>query len=213
MSKSKTGGKFHIEFLTTAQRLAWAAFQQHDVIFMVGPAGTGKSHLSMAFAIHEILQGARKRIILTRPVVEAGEHLGYLPGTFEEKIMPYMYPLFDAVKKLVPNSPQKETVGAAVEIAPIAYLRGRTFSNSIAIFDEAQNATKRQLKLFLTRLGDNSKIIVNGDPSQSDIGVDSGLMDVVHRLETVPGVGILTFKEDSIVRHPLVSAILEKLEN
>ena len=213
MSKSKTGGKFHIEFLTTAQRLAWAAFQQHDVIFMVGPAGTGKTLLSMAFAIQEILQGSRKKIILTRPIVEAGESLGYLPGDLHEKVGPYMMPLIDSMNKLVPSSPQRDTINAAIEIAPIAYLRGRTFINSIAIFDEAQNATKRQLKLFLTRLGDNSKIIVNGDPSQSDIGADSGLMDVVHRLETVPGVGILKFKEDSIVRHPLVAAILEKLEN
>jgi phosphate starvation-inducible PhoH-like protein len=562
MAKAKKGnGKFHMEFISAAQKLAWAAFQQHDVLFMIGPAGTGKTFLSMAFAISEILQSRKRRIILTRPIVEAGESLGYLPGFFEDKVAPYMVPLMDAMKSLVPEPPQKDIVGTSIEMAPIAYLRGRaqplgskiitpngfklmkdievgddvasesgfakvigvypqgkkqvysivfsdgssteccedhlwltqslsekrhnknfsvkstkdiidtikishnrknhkipiakpvefishsvsvdpyflglllgdgslhktasigfstkdielleyiqlflpagfsikyasgcnfrltankkmyrnplkieleklgllgaksenkfipdiykfnsiqvrlgilrglldtdgwigkcgynhriqfytiseqlakdvmwlvrslggvayyrqrdfeesdshllkghivrhthscyvvdiksphfspfllkrksckytsgsphirliakivpigekecqciqvdsinglyltddfivthnTFENAVAIFDEAQNATKKQLKLFLTRLGKNSKIIINGDPSQSDIGVDSGLVDVLSRLETVPGVSVLKFREDSIVRHPLVAAMLEKL--
>ncbi|MCK9458315.1 MAG: PhoH family protein [Proteobacteria bacterium] len=214
MSKIKKNvGKFHIEFLNAAQKLAWAGFQQHDVMFMIGPAGTGKTYLAMAFAIHELLQGSHKKIILTRPIVEAGESLGYLPGDLHEKTGPYMLPLVDSMKKLAPNPLQHDTVAAAIEVAPLAYLRGRTFDNAIAIFDEAQNASRMQLKLFLTRLGENSKIIITGDPSQSDIGESSGLMDVVSRLDVVPGICVVRFKEDSIVRHPLVSAMLAKLES
>jgi len=213
MSKKQQNSKFHLEFLSTAQKLAWMGFQQHDVMFMIGPAGVGKSHVSMAFAIHEILQGTKKRIILTRPIVESGESLGYLPGNMAEKVNPYMLPLFDCLHTLVLNIEQSKKIEAAIELAPIAYMRGRTFSDAVAIFDEAQNATKMQLKLFLSRLGKDSKIIVNGDPSQSDIGNKSGLMDVIHRLETVTGVSIIKFGEDSIVRHPLVSAILAKLED
>ena len=209
----KNVGKFHIEFLNAAQKLAWAGFQQHDVMFMIGPAGVGKSYLAMAFAITELLQGSHKKIILTRPIVEAGESLGHLPGDFHEKVAPYMLPLFDSFKKLVPSPPQHDIVAASLEVAPVAYLRGRTFEDSIAIFDEAQNATRMQIKLFLTRLGENSKIIITGDPSQSDIGNNSGLMDVVSRLEVIPGICVVRFKEDSIVRHPLVSAMLAKLES
>ena len=214
MAQKKTsGGKFHIEFLTPIQKLAWGMFQQHDVLFLIGPAGCGKSYLSMAFAVYEILQQKKmKRIVLTRPIVEAGEKLGFLPGDLNEKVDPYMLPLFDCIHKLVQDPAQKMAIEQAIEVAPIAYLRGRTFDNAICIFDEAQNATMSQLKLFLTRFGQNSKIIITGDPSQTDIGSASGLGDCVRRLETVPGIGTIKFPKDSIVRHPLVSAILDRLE-
>ena len=215
MAKAKSGGgsRFHIEFLNASQKMAWALFQQHDVLFLIGPAGTGKTYLATAFAVSEVLQNSKKRIILTRPIIEAGESLGYLPGTFEEKVNPYMLPFYDCLFELVPNEEQRKIVEASLELAPLAYMRGRTFKKSICIFDEAQNATKKQLKLFLSRFSDNSKIIITGDPTQSDIGAASGLMDVLHRLETIPGVGIISFNKDSIVRHPMVSAILEKLED
>jgi len=212
MAQKKTGGKYHIEFLNSAQKLAWGAFQQHDVLFLIGPAGVGKSYLAMAFAVHEILQKTKKRIILTRPIVEAGERLGYLPGDLKEKVDPYMLPLYDCLAKLVQDPNQKTIIDDAIELAPIAYLRGRSFDNSICIFDEAQNANLGQLKLFLTRFASNSKIVVTGDPSQTDIN-DSGLADCVRRLETLPGIGIIKFKNDSIVRHPLVGSILERLQD
>jgi phosphate starvation-inducible PhoH-like protein len=214
MTKSKsTSGRFHIEFLNASQKMAWALFQQHDVLFLIGPAGTGKTFLATAFAISEILQKSRKKIVLTRPIVEAGESLGFLPGDMAEKVNPYMLPIFDCLHELVPNEEQRKIVESAIELAPIAFMRGRNFKNAICMFDEAQNATKKQLKLFLTRFSNNSKIIITGDPTQSDIGVNSGLMDVIHRLESVPGVGVISFGKESIVRHPMVSAMLDKLED
>ena len=173
---------------------------------------THNTHLAMAFAIYDILQRNKKRIILTRPIVEAGESLGYLPGEFEEKVSPYMMPLYDAMEKLVGGDErQKEIIGTSVEIAPLAYLRGRNFTDAVCIFDEAQNATVMQLKLYLTRLGDNSKIIVTGDPQQSDLK-DSGLLDVVRRVESVAGVSTIRFKKESIVRNPIVASILERFD-
>jgi phosphate starvation-inducible PhoH-like protein len=204
--------KFHIEFLNTSQSMAYAAFQQHDVLFMIGPAGSAKTHLSMAFAINEILQKNKKKIIITRPVVEAGESLGYLPGTLEEKINPYLSPLIGCLERLVgENTPQREIINRSIVIAPIAYMRGNTYDDSICILDEAQNATRTQLKLFLTRMGKNSKVIVNGDVKQSDLN-ESSLAHVVDRLQTVPGIGVMKFKNDSIVRNPIVSAILDALD-
>lgn len=213
-SKPRSPGRFHIEFKNTAQKLAWAGFQQHDILFMCGPAGTGKTFLATAFAINEVLQGNKKRIILTRPIVEAGESLGFLPGDFKEKVNPYMTPLYDSIEKLVGrDNPQRDLIDSVIEVAPIAFMRGRTFDDAVCIFDEAQNATMMQLKLFMTRLGENSKLIIDGDPTQSDLGLPQiAMMDVIARLENVPGVGILKFKSDSIVRHPLVSKIIERLE-
>jgi len=210
---SQTGGNFHIEFKNDAQGLAYAAFKQHDVLFLIGPAGTGKSYLACAFAIEQILSKERRKIVLTRPIVESGESLGYLPGEFEEKVHPYMMPMYDCIDKLVGREGAwRDKINQALEICPLAYMRGRTFDNAVCIFDEAQNATMMQLKLFLTRFGENSKIVVTGDPTQSDLAGDVALTNVMHRLSDVKGVGVVQFKANSIVRHPLVSKIIEKLE-
>jgi phosphate starvation-inducible PhoH-like protein len=205
---------FHFEFLNQAQRLAWEAFEKHDVLFLLGPAGVGKSQLACAFAVSEVLANKKEKIVLTRPVVEAGESLGYLPGSFEEKVAPYIMPMYDCINRCIgKEGPQRELINKSIEVAPIAYLRGRTFHNSVCIFDEAQNATFSQIKLFITRFGKNSKVIITGDPNQSDIPQrDQGLMNVVKRLEDLSEIGIIQFKSNSIVRHPLISSILEKLE-
>ena len=212
-TSSSNKGKFHIEFKNAAQKMAWAGFQQHDILFISGSAGVGKSFLAMAFAISEVLQGNKEKIILTRPVVEAGEKLGFLPGSFEEKIGPYMTPLYQCIEKLTEkDSPQRAIVQQAIEVAPIAYMRGVTFDNAVCIFDEAQNATMMQLKLFLTRIGENCKMIVNGDPSQSDLNTrDVALVEVIEKLHSIPGIGVLKFKDEDIVRNPIISKIIEKL--
>jgi phosphate starvation-inducible PhoH-like protein len=213
-SKPAFGGRnFHIEFKNEAQSLAWAAFQQHDVLFLVGPAGTGKSHLATAFAVEQILSRERSRIILTRPIVESGESLGFLPGEFEEKVHPYMMPLYDCIDQMVGREgPWRDRVDQSIEVAPIAYMRGRTFHDAVCIFDEAQNASMLQLKLFLTRFGENSKIIITGDPTQSDIGGKVALVEVIQKLRGTEGIGIVEFKANSIVRHKLVGKIIEKLD-
>lgn len=205
-------------FKNTAQRMAFSVYEQHDVLFLLGPAGTGKSHLACMFAINDLLKENKSRIVLTRPIVEAGESLGYLPGTFSEKTDPYMMPLYDCIRKMVPSANASLTGGIAdeiqknTEVAPLAYMRGRTFDNSVCILDEAQNCTWGQLLLFLTRLGENSKMVITGDPQQSDIGRDSGLMDVFHRLDGLDGVGMVRFTEEHIVRHRLVSQIIKRLQ-
>lgn len=210
--RPKRSGPFHLEFLNQAQKMAWGAFDQHDVLFLLGPAGCGKTHLACAFAISELLNKKKRKIVLTRPIVEAGESLGYLPGTFDEKVNPYMLPMYDCIEKMVgPEGPDRDAINRSMEVAPIAYMRGRTFDNAVCIFDEAQNATKMQLKLFMTRFGVNSKIIITGDPTQSDIR-DPALMEVVKSLEDLQGIGVIHFKANSIVRHPLIAGILERLE-
>lgn len=205
---------FHLEFKNQAQKIAWGAFDKHDVLFLLGPAGTGKTHLACAFAISEILAKKKKKIILTRPIVEAGEKLGFLPGDFHEKTDPYMLPMYDCISRCVgTEGPQRDIIARSIEVAPIAFMRGRTFNDSICIFDEAQNATKAQLKLFMTRFGENSKIIITGDPMQSDIPTGHiDLINVAKKMEDISGIGIIHFKASSIVRHPLISAIIEKFE-
>lgn len=212
---STSGGKeFKIELLNSQQKMAWAAFQQHDILFLIGPAGTGKSFLATAFSIKSVLGKEKEKVILTRPIVEAGESLGYLPGTFGEKVDPYMRPIYDCIDKLVGiEGPTREKIMLRTEVAPLAYLRGRTFDDAICIFDEAQNATITQLKLFLSRLGTNSKMVITGDPKQSDIGHASALVAVIEKLSKVAGIGVVEFKNNSIVRHTLVGQILDALES
>jgi len=209
-SKVESGFKF--EFLNSAQRDAWASFDQHDVLFLIGPAGTGKTQLACAFAISEILAKKKQKIVMTRPVVEAGESLGYLPGTFMEKLNPYMMPMYDCMERCIgKESPEREIINKSIEVAPIAYCRGRTFNDAICIFDEAQNATTTQIKLFMTRFGQNSKMIITGDPDQSDIrNGHFMLMDVANKMAELGKVGVIKFKPCSIVRHPLIADILQK---
>lgn len=210
----KHTGKFRIEWKTPEQKLAYAAYQQHDVLFLIGAAGTGKSHIAMSFAINDVLNGDKKKIIIVRPIVEAGESLGYLPGTFQEKVSPYMMPLYDCLDRMMPvDCPQKDRIKDCMDVVPLAYQRGRTFHDAVCILDEAQNCTKMQLKLFLTRFGENSKVIVTGDPLQSDLGDSSALMDVVCRLEPEHGISIIKFSPSAIVRHPLIAKIIARLED
>ena len=213
-SNSNNQKQFYLDFKTQAQKVAYSSFQQHDVLFLLGPAGVGKSHLAIAFAINEVLAKRKKKIILTRPVVEAGESLGFLPGTFEEKLNPYVMPMFDCIERCVgKDNPQREIIDNCLEIAPLAYMRGRTFNDSVCIFDESQNATQSQIKLFLSRFGENSKVIVTGDPNQSDLRKqDQGLMKIVRKLEDLSGIGFVNFQSSCIIRHPLISSILERLE-
>jgi phosphate starvation-inducible PhoH-like protein len=209
------GSNFHIDFKNEAQSLAWTAFKQHDVLFLIGPAGCGKTFLACAFAIEQILNKERKKIVLTRPIVEAGESLGFLPGEFEEKVHPYMMPMYDCIDKLLsrdPNNPMRQKIDQSLDIRPLAYMRGSTFDDAVCIFDEAQNASVLQLKLFLTRFGENSKIIITGDPTQSDLVGKVALVDVIQKLRGTDGIGVVEFKANSIVRHPLVGKIIEKLE-
>jgi len=212
-ANGKSAGKFQLNYLNSAQKTAKAIYDQHDVVFLSGPAGVGKSYMAMAFAIYDVLKKDKRKIVLTRPIIEAGESLGFLPGSFYEKVNPYMMPLYNSLEKLVGKTgPQREFIDRLTDIAPIAYMRGVTFDNAVCIFDEAQNATMPQLKLFLSRLGENSKMVVTGDPTQTDLKNGSAFAEVMQRLETLPGIGIVRFKRENIVRHSLVSSILERLE-
>ena len=200
-----------------AQQTASDLIAKHDISFLLGSAGSGKTFLAMAYAINEILNKRRGNIILTRPIVEAGERLGFLPGTFGDKVNPYMQPLYDTMDILLgKQNPKRDIINRAVVLAPLCYMRGRTFNNAVCIFDEAQNATYTQLKLFLTRFGENTKVIVTGDPQQSDLFTPGkadycALVDVTTRLKNTPGISIFEFANSDVVRHPLVGQILKKL--
>jgi phosphate starvation-inducible PhoH-like protein len=209
---SKQESIFHLEFLNAEQKSSYEVFQKNDIIFFLGEAGSGKTFLSTAFAVSHFLTRQCKKIVISRPVVEAGEKLGFLPGNADEKLHPYMMPIYDTLEDLVGKEGlQRDSINKCLEVAPIAYLRGRTFKNSIAILDEAQNATKTQIKLFLTRIGLNSKLIITGDPKQSDLGSASGLMEVVDKLRGTQGIGIIEFSTDAIVRHPIINSIIKKI--
>jgi len=201
---------------TEMQAQAMEVCAQNSVTFLLGPAGTAKTHTAVAAAIKDVCsrtRGRRKgsKIIITRPIVEAGESLGYLPGEMEEKVRPYMMPIFECVEKMVANA--EEFIEQFFRVAPLAYMRGATFTDSVAILDEAQNCTMPQMKLFLSRLGYNSKLIVTGDPEQTDIGKNSALMPAVNKLIGLERVGIVRFTEQHNVRDPLVSKMLAKLNN
>jgi phosphate starvation-inducible PhoH-like protein len=167
----------------------------------------------MAYAINAVLTRQCEKIVLTRPIVESGEKLGFLPGSFGEKVNPYMQPLYDALEVMVGRGGgQREVINKAIVLAPLCYMRGRTFDNSICVFDEAQNASYMQLKLFLSRFGQNTQFIITGDPEQSDLySRDVPLMDVVKKLQSVGEIGTIRFDNADIVRHPLISKILKKL--
>ncbi|MBP5759990.1 MAG: PhoH family protein, partial [Verrucomicrobia bacterium] len=185
------------------------------ITFGVGPAGTGKTYLAMAMAVAALKEEKCNRLILTRPAVEAGEALGFLPGDLQEKITPYLRPLYDALYDMMPSEDVlKHQERGTIEIAPLAYMRGRTLNNSFVILDEAQNATREQILMFLTRMGINTKIIITGDPSQVDLPYPrkSGLPEALYLLKNIPGIGIKEFQKRDVVRHPLVQRIIQAYE-
>jgi phosphate starvation-inducible protein PhoH and related proteins len=187
------------------------ALEIHDLVFALGPAGTGKTYLAVAMAVTLLKQRKVDRLILSRPAVEAGERLGFLPGDLKDKVDPYLRPLYDALQDMLPEGKLSGRIESGqIEIAPLAFMRGRTLANAFVILDEAQNTTPPQMKMFLTRLGENSRMVVTGDPTQDDLppGTPSGLADAVARLELVPEIGVIRFDERDIVRHPLVQSIL-----
>jgi phosphate starvation-inducible protein PhoH and related proteins len=186
------------------------------MVFALGPAGTGKTYLAVAVAVAMLAKGTVDRIVLSRPAVEAGERLGFLPGDLREKIDPYLRPLYDALHDMLPaEQVMKRLTTGEIEIAPLAFMRGRTLSNSFVIVDEAQNTTPVQMKMLLTRLGENSRMVVTGDLSQVDlpVGVRSGLRDAVDVLTRVEGIGFVWFTEADVVRHPLVSRIVRAYDD
>ncbi len=188
----------------------------HDVIFALGPAGTGKTYIAVAQAVSQLITGSVQRLILSRPAVEAGEKLGFLPGDMKEKVDPYLRPLYDALyDTMPPEQVERRLASGEIEIAPIAFMRGRTLADAFVILDEAQNTTREQMKMFLTRFGQNSRMVVCGDPKQVDIpGGDrmSGLADAVERLEGIEGIGVTRFGIADVVRHPIVGRIVEAYE-
>jgi phosphate starvation-inducible protein PhoH and related proteins len=185
---------------------------KHALVLAVGPAGTGKTYLAVAAGAALLRQRRVDRLILSRPAVEAGERLGFLPGDLKEKVDPYLRPLYDALHDMLPEGKlQARMEGGQIEVAPLAFMRGRTLANAFVILDEAQNTTPAQMKMFLTRLGENARMVVTGDPSQTDLpdGQVSGLEDALDRLEAVPDIGVARFTNEDIVRHPLVTRILQ----
>jgi len=192
------------------------ALVRDDVIFALGPAGTGKTYLAVAQAVAQLMNGSVQRLILSRPAVEAGERLGFLPGDMKEKVDPYLRPLYDALYDCMPpEQVERRIASAEIEIAPIAFMRGRTLADAFVILDEAQNTTPAQMKMFLTRFGQNSRMVVCGDPKQVDLPggtAASGLYDAVQRLEGVDGIGTVRFNVADVVRHPIVGRIVEAYE-
>jgi phosphate starvation-inducible PhoH-like protein len=201
---------------TEAQKSYLAAMRQNDLVFGLGPAGTGKTYLAVATAVSELLAGSYSRLILTRPAVEAGESLGFLPGDLAEKIDPYLRPLWDALSELMPQDKfLRFNERRQIEVAPLAFMRGRTLSNSFVILDEAQNTSREQMKMFLTRLGPGSRAVVTGDPGQSDLplGVPSGLKEAMEILPGISGISFCFFSSRDTVRHRLVRQILEAYQS
>ena len=188
---------------------------KNELVFGLGPAGTGKTYLAVALAVSMMLEGAIDKIILSRPAVEAGENLGFLPGDLKEKVDPYLRPLYDALYEMLPaEQVDKKLALGEIEIAPLAFMRGRTLSNAFVILDEAQNTTPMQMKMFLTRLGENSRMVVNGDLSQVDLprGTVSGLRDALDTLKNINNISAVTFGASDVVRHGLVAKIVKAYE-
>lgn len=203
--------------LTRARSNAQVAYlnnmRSHELVFGVGPAGTGKTYLAAAFGAHLLFERKVERLILSRPALEAGERLGFLPGDLREKIDPYLRPLYDALFEVIGEKATKMMESGVIEVAPLAFMRGRTLSRAFVILDEAQNCSHAQMKMFLTRLGEDSRMVVTGDPSQSDLPEGpEGLGEALRYLENVEGVGITRFFRGDVVRHPLVSRIVDAYE-
>lgn len=201
---------------TIGQRNYYRALKKHDVVFGIGPAGTGKTYLAVIFAVQALKNNEVKRIVLTRPAVEAGENLGFLPGDLKEKVDPYLRPLYDALYDMLGVEQTERLIEkGTIEIAPLAYMRGRTLEDAYVILDEAQNTTDAQMKMFLTRLGFNSKMIITGDITQIDLpkGVLSGLKRALDILKDVPEIAFVYLSALDVVRHPVVQQIIERYEN
>ena len=192
------------------------ALAKSDMIFALGPAGTGKTYIAVAQAVSQLMTGSVQRLILSRPAVEAGERLGFLPGDMKEKVDPYLRPIYDALYDCMPpEQVERRIASGEIEIAPIAFMRGRTLGDAFVILDEAQNTTPAQMKMFLTRFGQNSRMVICGDPRQVDIpggDAQSGLADAVRRLEGVDGIAMIHFTVEDVVRHPIVGRIVEAYE-
>ncbi|TAM82811.1 MAG: PhoH family protein [Acidobacteria bacterium] len=211
----RTLGKKTISPKSLNQRLYVDAIKRHDMVFGIGPSGTGKTYLAVAMAVDALLSRAVTRIILARPAVEAGERLGFLPGTLQEKVDPYLRPLYDALYDVLdPERTERMIEKGTIEIAPIAFMRGRTLNDAFVILDEAQNTTSEQMKMFLTRLGFNSKAVITGDITQVDLpeGRRSGLMEAVDVVRRVLGISFVYFTERDVVRHQLVQRIIRAYE-
>lgn len=204
--------KRRIKPRSSTQAVYLTDLENHELVFGLGPAGTGKTYLAVAIAVTQLLTGKVDRIILSRPAVEAGERLGFLPGDLREKIDPYLRPLYDALYDMLPaEQVAKRMANGEIEIAPLAFMRGRTLANAYIIVDEAQNTTPMQMKMLLTRLGENSRMVVTGDLTQTDLpaGVLSGLADALKVLEGVEGVAVVRFQEADVVRHPMVMRVVQ----
>ena len=192
------------------------AIQSTDLCFALGPAGTGKTYLAAAKAIESLSTGAVDRIILSRPALEAGEQIGFLPGDMKEKVDPYLRPIYDALEDMIPRSQlEKKIESGQIEIAPLAFMRGRTLNDAFVILDEAQNTTVTQMKMFLTRLGHHSKMVITGDLSQIDLrsNIPSGLEDAMRRLQGIKGISFVKFNEIDVFRHPLVAKVVKAYDN
>ena len=208
--------KLSITGKTPKQNEYLEVLHSKQIIFGIGPAGTGKTYLAVAAAVAQLLEGRYDRIILSRPAVEAGEKLGFLPGDIKEKVDPYLRPFYDAIYEMLPmDEALRKIESSMIEIAPLAFMRGRTLNNAFVILDEAQNATSTQIKMFLTRCGKNSRMVVNGDPSQVDLPkhIGSGLVDSMQALEQLSEVGITNFSKKDIVRDEIVSKIIDAYDN
>jgi phosphate starvation-inducible protein PhoH and related proteins len=207
--------KRRIAARTAGQALYVKAMREHELVFGLGPAGTGKTYLAVAAAVDLLMTGRVERIILSRPAVEAGERLGFLPGDLRDKVDPYLRPIFDALNDMLPADQFAKRLGTGeIEIAPIAFMRGRTLARAFVILDEAQNTTPVQMKMFLTRLGEGSRMVVTGDPTQVDLppGARSGLADALEALEGIESVAVVRFTAQDVVRHPLVARIVGAYE-
>lgn len=207
--------KRHIYPRSATQAQYIQEMMKNELVFGLGPAGTGKTYLAVALAVSMMLEGKIDKIILSRPAVEAGENLGFLPGDLKEKVDPYLRPLYDALYEMLPaEQVDKKIAIGEIEIAPLAFMRGRTLTNAFVILDEAQNTTPMQMKMFLTRLGENSRMVVNGDLSQVDLprGVISGLRDALETLKDTQGISSVRFNSTDVVRHGLVAKIVKAYE-